>query len=156
MSDRICIMRAGRIVQTGSPRALYDAPINRYVADFVGKSNFFEGVLTQINGTTGTVDLPGFPGLGRRGPDIQQGQAVSLSVRPEQIALSRKSAAIPVLIQNRIFLGEHTEYLVQNHALGQFLVLVSRQSEAAEGAFDPGDTAFASWNPDTALILSND
>ena len=156
MSDRICIMRAGRIVQTGSPRALYDAPINRYVADFVGKSNFFEGPLTQINGTMGTVDLPGFPGHGRLGPGIQQGQTVSLSVRPEQIALSRKHGPIPILIQNRIFLGEHTEYLVQNHALGPFLVLVSRQSEAQEGAFDPGDTAFASWNPDTALILSND
>ena len=156
MSDRICIMRAGRIVQTGSPRALYDAPINRYVADFVGKSNFFAGKLTEVKGSTGTVDLPGFPGHGRLGPDLNQGDTASLSVRPEQIALTRKHAAIPVLILNRIFLGEHTEYLVQNHALGPFLVLVSRQAEAQEGAFDPGDTAFASWNSDTALILSND
>ncbi len=156
MSDRICIMRAGRIVQTGSPRALYDAPINRYVADFVGKSNFFDGTLSATTDTTGTVDLPGFPGLGRLGPDLKKGDKVSLSVRPEQIALTRKATAIPVLILNRIFLGEHTEYLVQNHALGSFLVLVSRQSEAQEGGFDPGDTAFTNWQTDTALILSND
>jgi len=156
MSDRICIMRAGRIVQTGSPRALYDAPINRYVADFVGKSNFFEGRLAEVKGTVGTVDLPGFPGLGRLGPGLTVGDTVSLSVRPEQVALTRKAAAVPVIILNRIFLGEHTEYLVQNHALGSFLVLVSRQAEALEGGFDPGDTGFASWNNDTALILSND
>src|SRR5206468_7415522 len=43
MSGRVCVMREGRIIQTGSPRELYDKPINRYVADFVGKSNFFKG-----------------------------------------------------------------------------------------------------------------
>ncbi|MCX7345231.1 MAG: ABC transporter ATP-binding protein, partial [Alphaproteobacteria bacterium] len=43
MSDRVCVMREGRIVQSGSPRDLYDRPVNRYVADFVGKSNFFAG-----------------------------------------------------------------------------------------------------------------
>ena len=43
MSDRVCVMREGRIVQSGSPRELYDKPVNRYVADFVGKSNFFAG-----------------------------------------------------------------------------------------------------------------
>jgi spermidine/putrescine transport system ATP-binding protein len=156
MSDRICIMRAGRIVQIGSPRALYDAPINRYVADFVGKSNFFDGTLAGITGTTGTVPLPGLPGQGRLGPGLNQGDRVSLSVRPEQIALTRNPAAIPVTIRNRIFLGEHTEYLVQSATLGEFLILVSRQSEAAEGGFDPGQTAFAHWAPDAALILKND
>ena len=50
MSDRICIMRSGRIVQVGSPQELYDRPRNRYVADFVGKSNFFEGRVTAICG----------------------------------------------------------------------------------------------------------
>ena len=43
MSDQVCIMRDGRIVQAGTPRSLYDEPVNRYVADFVGKSNFFPG-----------------------------------------------------------------------------------------------------------------
>ena len=156
MSDRICIMRAGRIVQTGSPRALYDAPINRYVADFVGKSNFFDGTLTATDGVNGTVSLPGFPGQGRLGPGLCKGDRVSLSVRPEQIALTRSPATLPVTITNRIFLGEHTEYLVHSPTLGAFLVLVSRQSEAAEGGFDPGQSAYAHWTPDAALILKND
>ncbi len=43
MSDRVCVMREGRIVQMGSPRQLYDEPASRYVADFVGKTNFFKG-----------------------------------------------------------------------------------------------------------------
>src|SRR5690242_4964175 len=47
MSDTISIMRDGRVVQTGSPRELYDAPVNRYVADFIGQSNFFSGHLLE-------------------------------------------------------------------------------------------------------------
>ena len=156
MSDRICIMRAGKIVQTGTPRQLYDAPNSRYVADFVGKSNFFDGPLVRIDGGIGTVDLPGQSGKGRLGQGMDVGASVSLSVRPEQIALTHKAAAIPVQVKNRIFLGEHTEYLVNSPVLGDFLVLVSRQTEAQEAAFEPGDAAYADWKPDTALILIND
>ena len=156
MSDRICIMRAGQIVQTGSPRDLYDAPISRYVADFVGKSNFFEGRLSTIHGQIGTVDLPDRPGSGKIGEGVKIGHIVSLSVRPEQILLSHTKGAIPVTIRNRIFLGEHSEYLVNSASLGDFLVLVSRQSEAAGGSFEPGNMAFADWTPETALILTND
>ena len=58
MSDRICIMRGGRIVQTGSPTTLYDAPASRYVADFVGKSNFIEGRLAACSGGIGSVETP--------------------------------------------------------------------------------------------------
>ncbi len=156
MSDRICIMRAGKIVQTGTPRDLYDAPISRYVADFVGKSNFFAGRLVSLDGPIGTVDLPGHPGRGKLGPGTAIGADVSLSVRPEQIALTRTPTAIMVQVKNRIFLGEHSEYLVTNAALGDFLVLVSRQAEAVEGAFAPGDEAYAQWTPESALILMND
>ena len=151
MSDRICIMRAGRIVQIGSPRELYDAPNSRYVADFVGKSNFFDGTLSAADGVMGTVQ-----GLqGRLGPGVATGGKVSLSVRPEQISLTRHAGAVPVTIRNRIFLGEHTEYLVDS-PLGAFLILVSRQAEAVQGGFAPGDTGHAAWTPDAALILSND
>jgi spermidine/putrescine transport system ATP-binding protein len=100
--------------------------------------------------------LPGHPGKGKLGPDTIIGTYVSLSVRPEQIALTRIPAAFEVRVKNRIFLGEHTEYLVNSATLGDFLVLVSRQAEAVERGFAPDDTAYASWNPETALILTND
>src|SRR5205085_3950389 len=49
MSDTIAIMRDGRIEQFGSPGALYDAPVNRYVADFIGESNFFAGEVVEAD-----------------------------------------------------------------------------------------------------------
>ena len=57
LSDRICVMRGGRIVQTGSPQALYDRPDSRYVADFVGSSNFLEGRVTRAGDGAATVRL---------------------------------------------------------------------------------------------------
>ncbi len=160
MSDRICIMRRGRIVQIGSPAELYDRPLSRYVADFVGKSNFIDGVFAPS--TTGLGAVRAAPDLtfsGRMaGQDMAAGAAVTLSIRPEQIELTRtpRDGALEVQVINRIFLGEHTEYLVRHAALGDLLVLVARQAETAEGTFAPGDRAHVGWAPQTALILDRD
>jgi spermidine/putrescine transport system ATP-binding protein len=133
MSDRVCVMREGRIVQTGSPRELYDRPVNRYVADFVGKTNFFEG-----------------PSAGQ-----------VLSVRPEQIEIAAHEGALPpglaatlsVKVLNRIFLGEHTEYVVAHERLGEFMVMAPRKSEREAGIHDIGDTIAAGWRGDAQRVL---
>jgi spermidine/putrescine transport system ATP-binding protein len=159
MSDRICIMRGGRIVQSGSPLALYDQPVSRYVADFVGKSNFIDGTLAAATATEGQVQaLSGHRFAGRLSGPLAQGAKVSLSIRPEQIELTHaaRAGAEPVTVINRIFLGEHTEYLARHGALGELLVLVARQAEASEGAFAPGEAGFISWAPETGLILAQD
>ncbi|MBM3613259.1 MAG: ABC transporter ATP-binding protein [Alphaproteobacteria bacterium] len=159
MSDRICIMRGGRIVQIGAPADLYDRPLNRYVADFVGKSNFVDGVLREVTGPLGRIEAAGGPPLaGWIAAPMAAGSRVTLSIRPEQIGLSRSAAegGEPVTVVNRIFLGEHTEYLVRHARLGDLLVLVARQAEAGTGGFAPGDAAFAAWQPETALILPQD
>ena len=158
MSDRICVMRGGKIVQTGSPTELYDQPASRYVADFVGKTNFFDGVLDSISAGMGTVVVPGGRRFGGRCGEAAVGEKVSVSLRPEQIALRRAGddeVSVPVQVVNRIFLGEHTEYLVRSAELGEFLVLVSRQAEAAHGSYQPGDAAHAGWKAQSALVLQN-
>ena len=157
MSDRICIMRDGEIVQTGSPRDLYDRPGSRYVADFVGKSNFFAGRIEHRDGRMAKMIGPGGAGfVGLAGDRLDATRPVVASLRPEQITLTRSNGAVPVTVVNRIFLGEHTEYLVQNPDLGAFLILASRQAETGEGTFEPGDTGFANWRDGAALILNND
>jgi spermidine/putrescine transport system ATP-binding protein len=136
MSDRVCVMREGRIVQTGSPRELYDRPVNRYVADFVGKTNFF--------------DAP------------QAGQV--LSIRPELIEIAPHEGELPqglssrlsVKVLNRIFLGEHTEYVVAHERLGEFMVMSPRKSERDQGVYDIGDTIAAGWRAEAERILPND
>ncbi|MGE4245953.1 MAG: ABC transporter ATP-binding protein [Parvibaculaceae bacterium] len=168
MSDRVCIMREGRIVQVGTPRDLYDDPVDRYVADFVGKSNFFPGTVRRTEAGRIDVDLDaGLPLVARasRGAAAPAaGSRAAVSVRPERVLLARNRDGLPegsapkaeVEILNRIFLGEHTEYLVRDPQLGEFMVLAPRQAELGAGAFESGDRAFAGWHPEAALALAMD
>jgi len=94
LSDRICVMRGGRIVQTGSPQDLYDRPESRYVADFVGTSNFFDGTVTRISGEWAVLRLDGGREIkGRAAGAIAIGDAATVSLRPEQIRLAARRAA---------------------------------------------------------------
>lgn len=136
MSDRVCVMRDGRIVQSGSPRELYDRPVNRYVADFVGKTNFFAAE--------------------------QAGHVLSL--RPELIEIAGSEQGLPegmtdrvaARVLNRIFLGEHTEYRVVNDKLGEFMVLAPRKSGRDSSDFEIGDVIAAGWRADAARLLPID
>jgi spermidine/putrescine transport system ATP-binding protein len=159
MSDRICIMRSGRIVQSGSPTALYDQPVSRYVADFVGKSNFIEGTLRSASDGSGQIEtVSGQCFSGRMAGPLPPGTATSLSIRPEQIGLTHgtRDGAEPVTVINRIFLGEHTEYLVRHARLGDLLVLVARQADTTEGSFAPGTAGYVTWAAGAGLILEQD
>ncbi len=158
MSDRISLMRGGRIVQSGSPTALYDQPVSRYVADFVGKSNFIDGVFAGRTGSGAIVTPSGHHFAGRVAGAPVAGAAATLSLRPEQIELMQgpRAGTEPVTVINRIFLGEHTEYLVRHATLGDLLVLVARQAEAGTGGFAPGDAGFVGWADTAGLILLQD
>lgn len=157
MSDRICIMREGQIEQIGSPQELYDQPVNRYVAGFVGTSNFFQGTVQRCDDTTGAITIAnGQEYIGRVTHQWESGQTAALSIRPEQIQLHRtprNEQSLPVRINNRIFLGDQTEYLVSHVSLGEFLVLTPRQSELNEGSFNVNDQLHASIDATGALIL---
>ncbi len=156
MSDRVCIMRDGRIVQIGSPQELYDLPRNRYVAGFVGTTNFFDAKVTGTEGgVTGVRLANGKDTSGRALETYSEGRDVTVSVRPEQVHLQRAAtdAGIDVRVLNRIFLGEHTEYLVRNDQLGEFLVLAPRQAELKEGLFQVGDVLQATWDAGAAIVL---
>jgi spermidine/putrescine transport system ATP-binding protein len=167
MSDRVCIMKDGRLVQTGTPRELYDEPVNGYVADFVGKSNFFSGTAGQTREELIDVILVnGMKAAGRASKSTArpvQGAAVLVSVRPEQIRLAAATVDLPngvafraeARVLNRIFLGEQTEYLVTHERLGEFMVRSPRRGNAMT-AFEIGDKVAVGWPPDAALILSKD
>ncbi len=159
LSDRICVMRAGEIVQVGTPRDLYDQPQSRYVADFVGTSNFFDGTITSAEDRAGQISLAdGQIYDATLSGAFPVGASACVSIRPEQIWMSNQQApgTLEVTIQNRIFLGEHTEYLVCHAQLGNIAVMAPRQSDVGLDALQKGDTAWIHWTPDAALILKND
>jgi spermidine/putrescine transport system ATP-binding protein len=168
MSDRVCIMRDGKIVQVGSPLDLYDRPKNRYVADFVGKSNFFDGVVERVDQSA--VDIKLDCGIvvsqssTAASDENKVGDRACISVRPEQVIMARSEDQLPgeraitirANVLNRIFLGEHTEYLLRDDRLGEFLVLSPRQQELSDRPFETNESVFVAWSRDAALVLSGE
>ncbi len=168
MSDRICIMRDGHVVQSGSPRDLYDQPTNLYVADFVGKSNFIAGSVTNVNGRSVAIRNQNgqtfIASPSASASKLSVGAPASIVIRPEMVALGPHNSnaadmdmdvALNGRIKNRIFLGEHTEYLVDAEGLGDVLVLSPKHIEGTQGGFEPGDSIAIGWKNDTALALED-
>jgi len=166
MSDRICIMREGQIVQSGSPRELYDEPVNRDVADFVGKTNFFSGAVVDVNNSSVTVKSESGQVLVGTQPTgaatLTKGSKACVAVRPEMISImaadetnDSNSITIHGQVMNRIFLGEHSEYLIATEGYGKVMVLSPKSIESINRSFVPGDNVSISWRPEAVLILGD-
>ena len=97
-------------------------------------------------------------------PPRHPGETVSLSVRPEQMILVRDQARLPedsairtrAQIMNRIFLGEHTEYLLHDERLGEFLALAPRQNEISERPFETTEVVHVAWSREAARVLGSE
>lgn len=166
MSDSISIMRAGKVIQTAPPNELYDAPVNRYVADFVGETNFFRGEVVER--TTESASLRTESGVvmraqySKNGQKINGADSVVVAVRPEVIQLRRANdepkqsddtISIPGRIHNRIYLGGQTEFSVHTDNFGEILVRVPKSTDAVMHRLSPGDDVIVSWQCEAALAL---
>ncbi len=94
MADRIVVMRAGRIVQAGTPEQVYCRPASRFIAEFLGEANVMPGVVTG-----GAVPTPFGP---IPAPGLADGAAVDIVVRPESLRLASAGAPVQVLEARRV------------------------------------------------------
>ncbi|MDT0423698.1 MULTISPECIES: ABC transporter ATP-binding protein [Streptomyces] len=117
MSNRIAVMNNGRIEQVGKPRDIYTRPATRFVAEFIGSSNFLEGKVTEVSGEEVTVETPHGPLVARECPRRPAvGDAVLLSIRPESLDISERAPASAVnswrgRVHNRAFLGDSIDHI---------------------------------------------
>jgi len=117
MSDMIGVMRAGKIVQEGTPEEIYHQPVNEFVATFIGSTNLVRGTVVGVDGELVTVDTP----LGKlTGHGVQQakvGDLASVAIRPEDVTVTAAKDA-PKSSPNRLqgvvrvsmFAGSYSEY----------------------------------------------
>jgi iron(III) transport system ATP-binding protein len=90
MADRMAVMRHGVVIQLGPPRELYDRPSSRFVADFLGETNFISGVVAEAHDGTVWIETPAGRIASRAGLDTTPtGGNVTCSIRPEAIRISR-------------------------------------------------------------------
>jgi ABC-type Fe3+/spermidine/putrescine transport system ATPase subunit len=87
LSDRVAVMRDGRVLQVAEPKALYERPLTRFVADFVGTNNFIGGVCRVADGAELCVETALGPLRSRPAAGLKPGARCVLAVRPENLAL---------------------------------------------------------------------
>jgi spermidine/putrescine transport system ATP-binding protein len=160
MSDRIAVMRGGRVEQLGTPEELYERPLTRFVADFIGTSNLLTGSVESIDGDRALVRLSsGEACVTAAGSDLRVGRSVELSVRPEAVDLravngsgpSSRPGSIPGAVEQVAYLGSNVQYLVRS-AGGLSIIAVG----STTGTRIPvGGAVDVSWQPGDALVLAD-
>jgi iron(III) transport system ATP-binding protein len=119
MSNQIAVMCDGRISQVGTPFSVYLQPENDFVADFVGLTNFIEGVVSKLSGTGGIVRTEHADLAVETLVDLHAGDACVVSVRPEQVEIVSQDTVpsgpnvLAGIIANRLFTGESMDYQVE-------------------------------------------
>ena len=158
MSDRVALMNCGRIEQLGTAQALYERPVNRFVADFIGESNLIDGALSH-DGATGACWFIDETGTRFRvaAPDddvLHTGQC-SLVLRPEKIAVVPASVAstegLAGTVEEALYVGDFTRYSIrirQGPALRAKVSNNKRVTRASEG-----EEVRVLWDPEDAYVI---
>lgn len=159
LADRLAVMQAGRLLQIGRPRDIYDRPNSLAVAGFIGSINLIPGRLAQLDGTGVLVDcgaLGAFRAPGDR--RYRVGEVVHLGVRPEKLRVARQRPmqavnAVAGSVLRVDYLGDHSVYRV---AAAGGLVLrasIANASPIAPGDVSAGACVWLTWSPESAIVL---
>jgi len=144
LSDRVAVMNAGRIEQLGPPRAVYEEPATRFVADFIGASSVLDAVVLDAR----TVELAGGLRLEAQ-PARAPGTRVQFLVRPERVELAAAGAgAVSARVRAVMYLGDHTEVRLELPGGTRLLATVR-----GGPAVDVGDTVPVRLAPGALLEL---
>jgi putrescine transport system ATP-binding protein len=160
MASRMAVMSRGRVVQVGTPADIYERPSGRFVADFIGGVNLFEGRVAEVRGDQASVDCPE---LGQRlavtGNGVAIGAAVAIAVRPERLALSAVPSALanslPGTISEVSYRGEASSVNV-TLANGRLLrVTLPNTGRSGAPHLAAGATVWLGWAADDGVLLTS-
>jgi spermidine/putrescine transport system ATP-binding protein len=114
MSDRIAVMEAGVALQVGSANDIYEHPNCRFVADFIGDTNFLEGTIATVDGDKACVDLAGGVSVWAYTPEhVSVGQRITVTVRPEKMHIRPTATDINQVsgrVTDIVYIGTDTHY----------------------------------------------
>jgi len=156
MADRIAVIEHGKLLQVAGPLELYEYPTSRFVADFIGKMNLFEG--TNVGSENGFIDIL-VNGLGRLHIPCQEplGDDVGLAVRPEKMLLFAEQPAddylsFPATVDKVAYQGSETRVFLSNDKGVTFEVSVRNASRETAAEQARGDL-WVAWRPADTLVL---
>jgi spermidine/putrescine transport system ATP-binding protein len=159
MSDRIAVMNRGRVLQLGTAQEIYETPSTRFVADFIGESNFLDGHLDSLDEGLATVTIGALGSIAARAAVAPPpGTPVSVAIRPERITLEPAAApAAPAAgnclegrLTEAVYAGSTIQYAID---VGEGRALLVRAANLG-APIEPGSTVHLRWSPRDCSILS--
>jgi spermidine/putrescine ABC transporter ATP-binding subunit len=166
ISDRIAIMNKGKIMQIGTPEAIYSQPESHFVADFIGKSNFLQGTYKPAEneahpqpGDAASFVLKNGTSVRCLSADIPAGQA-RLLLRPEHLSISAESSgnsscnAIEAVVETVTFLGE-VVYCHVRTGSDELLIVPLYGAQAIHNTWTRGDSVTVTWEYTSGRVLDS-
>lgn len=163
MADRIAVMNKGHIVQVGTPGDIYEEPKTRFIAEFVGDVNIIEGkvIKQEKDGLWHVASHATKTSMIIDDPDevLEQGQSVAIAIRPEKMTISREpienaSNIMEGEVWDVGYLGDWTVYRVKLDTGEIIRISQANIARVREVPFDWEDRVFLSFDPASAVILS--
>lgn len=153
LSDRVAVMRDGRIEQLGSAGDLYDQPVNAFVAGFIGESNLLAARVVSLKDSEASIDIPAFAQTTTvpAANGLTPGQEGLLLIRPEHVLIDREPDGLAASITEVVYLGELTAF---NLRLASGATLWGRQ--ITDRSLKRGMSVKASWKRACARIVPKD
>lgn len=154
MSDRIAVMRDGVILQLGKPMEIYHHPYTKFVADFIGESNVFNGYVLSVDGDMLAIKTASGTLL-TKGTGFETGEELFVSIRPEFLEVSSSPStgfALPARVKDFIYMG--TVIKTSLDMTDGKEIKFSRFE--ADASLNEGDTVFAHWDPAKSVAIKKE
>jgi len=163
LATRIAVMDRGRVIQVGTPSEIYEFPRSRFVADFVGTTNLFEGTVASCAPGIITVRCAeaGCDLVVDDACDLRPGQQVWVALRPEKIRLTKEPAAggrvnqLKGMVWELGYLGNRSTYQIKTSTGKLVTVFAQNERRTSEWSIDWSDEVYVTWQADAAVILQN-
>ncbi|MBL8700350.1 MAG: ABC transporter ATP-binding protein [Alphaproteobacteria bacterium] len=151
LADRLAVMRAGRIAQIGTPRDVYENPVDRGVAAFLGRAGLIDGrVVSRAGGHAELEAIGGVRLRGRASGALAVGARASLVLRPDRLRLGEAGdAGLPARVEHAAFLGESVTVTVSLDLGGEIVLALDALAPPPPG----GARVTVDWAADDAVMV---
>ena len=163
LSSRIAIMEKGRFLQVGEPKEVYEYPGSRFVANFIGTINMFDGVVTRIDedGFFASADDAGsdLRALGEHGLDVDD--AVCIAIRPEKIFISKNEpendadTRMRGVVEDLGYFGNISLYRIRLESGKILQISAQNRTRSAQRFLEWDDEIWVAWHPRSAVVITD-
>ena len=163
LSDRIAVINRGKVEQLDGPAKIYEEPASRFVASFIGDTNFFSGEIATVDGEYCYINVEGFPQVKAfNDKNLQVGQKVDLSVRPEKIRVTlnppppEKGAStnvFPATVEEIVYQGVYTKFWIKSGDLRISTLKPHSRFLLDQEKITWNDKVFLWWHPDDGYMV---